>query len=159
MYYYSLLSFATPLVDYIQDNICAKLPRGSDASDDCIDLSSSLFADTFDISYDSISHALTVSAVSSRTPGDGGWTQRVAKPEGNGNGGRDGIDQVEVGLLTTEKAADAEDIKMGGLLGVVGKDEKLSMLIYCLQIDSERYANEGRAGNVLLPIAASCSTR
>src|SRR5699024_4798174 len=116
LYYYSLLSFATPLVDYIQDNICAKLPRGSDASNDCIDLTSSLFADTFDISYDSISHALTVSAVSSRTPGDKGWTHRVAKPEGNG---RDGIDQVEVGLLTTEKATDAEDIKMGGLLGVV----------------------------------------
>lgn len=135
------------------------MPRGFDASDDCIDLASSLFADTFDISYDGISHALTVSAVSSRAPGDEGWTQRIAKPEGNGTGGRDGIDQVEVGLLTTEKAADAEDIKMGGLLGVVGKDEKLSMFISCLQIDPERYANKSRPDNVLLPIAASCSTR
>lgn len=130
LYYYSPLSFATPLVDYIQNNICAKLPRGSDASNNCIDLASSLFADTFDISYDSISHALTVSAVSSRAPGEEGWTQRVAKLEGNSNGGRHGIDQVEVGLLTMEKAADAEDIKMGGLLGVVGKDEKLNPTMF-----------------------------
>lgn len=138
MYYYSLLSFATPLVEYIKDNICAKLPRGSDASYDCIKLASSLFADTFDISYDGISRTLTVSAVSSRTPDEDGWTQRVAKPDGNGNGGRDGIYRVEAGLLTTEKAADAEDIKIGGLLGVVGRDEKLSMFISCLQFEFER---------------------
>lgn len=37
---------------------------------------------------------------------------------------------MEVGLLTTEKAADEEDIKMGGLLSVVGRDEKMSMFIF-----------------------------
>lgn len=132
MYYWSLLPFPDPLVYYIQDNICAKVPRGSDASGDCIDLASSLHADSIDISYDSISRALTVSAVSSRTPAEQGWTKRIAKPDGNGNGGREGIDQVEVGLLTTEKAADEEDIKMGGLLAVVGRDDKLSMFNFFL---------------------------
>jgi len=71
-----------------------------------------------------------VSAVSSRTHGGQGWTERITKPDENSNDGREGIDQVEVGLLTTEKAADEEDIKMGGLLSVVGRDEKMSMFIF-----------------------------
>ena len=35
--------------------------------------------------------------------------------------------RLRVGLLGSESAAEPEDIKMGGLLGVVGKDEELSM--------------------------------
>lgn len=57
-------------------------------------------------------------------PGGDGWTDTIGKPvEADG-------DQVEVGLLGHESAADAEDLKMGGLLGVVGRDEELSMFYF-----------------------------
>jgi hypothetical protein len=80
-----------------------------------------LSADTVDINYDSISHALTMSGFWSKAPkGEEGWSETIWKHGG-------GTDKVEVGLLGAEEAAEPEEIKMGGLLAVVGKDDELSM--------------------------------
>lgn len=74
-----------------------------------------------------------------KAPGNG-WTDKIVKP-------KEGIDQIEVGLLGTETAADAEDVKMGGLLGVVGKDEKMSTHSVFLQWYYGRYANHENVQN------------
>jgi hypothetical protein len=71
-----------------------------------------------DVNYDSISHALTVSGYWSKSPGQG-WTEQIRKHAADTH-------QVEVGLLGVESAIEPEELKMGGLLGVVGQDEKLS---------------------------------
>lgn len=52
-------------------------------------------------------------------PPSGGWTEEIQKPAS-------GADQVEFGLLGVEQGTDAEEIKMGGLLAVIGQDKKLS---------------------------------
>ncbi|EHA22348.1 hypothetical protein ASPNIDRAFT_133806, partial [Aspergillus niger ATCC 1015] len=52
-----------------------------------------------------------------------GWTEEIRAP------GRD-RDRVEVGLLGTEKAVEAEEIKVGGLLGVVGVDKELKPTLF-----------------------------
>lgn len=69
--------------------------------------------------YDSISHTLTVTGLWASPP-KGGWTEDIHKPASS-------ADQVEFGLLGAEKGIEAEEIKMGGLLAVVGQDKKLSM--------------------------------
>lgn len=51
---------------------------------------------------------------------EGGWTEELHKP-------KTGADQVEFGLLGAERGIEAEEIKMGGLLAVIGQDKKLSM--------------------------------
>ena len=68
---------------------------------------------------------MTLAAVWTSPPEKDGWSETISKPA-------DG-DQVEVGLLGTESnAADIEDLKMGGLLGVVGKDKALSKVLSLL---------------------------
>lgn len=69
--------------------------------------------------YDSISHTLTVTGLWAGPP-EGGWTENIHRPASS-------ADQVEFGLLGAEKGIEAEEIKMGGLLAVVGQDKKLSM--------------------------------
>lgn len=65
---------------------------------------------------------MTLAAVWTSPPEKDGWSETISKPA-------DG-DQVEVGLLGSESnAADIEDLKMGGLLGVVGKDKALSIAL------------------------------
>lgn len=72
-----------------------------------------------DIDYDSISHALTVSSLWTSSP-KGGWTEKLDKPAS-------ATDQLEIGILGAEPGLEPEEIKMGGLLAVVGEDKKLSM--------------------------------
>jgi hypothetical protein len=72
-----------------------------------------------DIDYDSISHALTVSGLWTSSP-KGGWTEKLDKPAS-------AADQLEIGILGAEPGLEPEEIKMGGLLAVVGEDKKLSM--------------------------------
>ena len=76
-------------------------------------------ANAVDIDYDSTSHALTVTGLWANSP-SGGWTEEIHKPASSN-------DKVEVGILSAEKAIDPEEIKMGGLLAVIGTDNKLSM--------------------------------
>lgn len=63
---------------------------------------------------------MTLSAVWASPPAKSGWSETIPKPA-------DG-DQIEIGLLGSENnAADIEDLKMGGLLGVIGRDKALSI--------------------------------
>ncbi|KAE8354294.1 protein pbn1 [Aspergillus coremiiformis] len=113
--YHSLLPSLDNLVTYIENKICPS------SDQECLRHAASIrSADSVDINYDSISHSLTVLGYWSRSPGKG-WTDEIRKHPA-------GTDQVEVGLLGTEMATEPEDIKMGGLLGDVGKDDQLSML-------------------------------
>lgn len=75
--------------------------------------------------YDNISHTVTVTGLWASAP-KGGWTEDIHKPVSD-------ADQVEFGLLGAERGIEAEEIKMGGLLAVVGQDKKLSM---CRRISS-----------------------
>lgn len=51
----------------------------------------------------------------------GGWSEDISKPASS-------VDQVEFGLMGAEEDTSPEDIKMGGLLAVVGSDKKLSAI-------------------------------
>ncbi|KAE8387938.1 protein pbn1 [Aspergillus alliaceus] len=115
--YYSLLPSLDQLVTYIENKIC------SSGDEECVRHATSIrSADSVDINYDSISHSFTISGYWSQSPGKG-WTGEIRKHAA-------GTDQVEVGLLGTEKATEPEDIKMGGLLAVVGKDDQLKPSLF-----------------------------
>lgn len=92
---------------------------------ECHSLAESLLtAESVDVDYDSISHTLTVTGLWTSPP-EGGWTEKIHKPASRS-------DQLEFGLLGAEKGIEAEEIKMGGLLAVLGEDKKLSTLILVL---------------------------
>ncbi|GJP89989.1 protein pbn1 [Aspergillus niger] len=80
-------------------------------------------ADSIDVDYDAVSRALVVSGYWGQPVTPEGWTEEIRAP------GRD-RDRVEVGLLGTEKAVEAEEIKVGGLLGVVGVDKELKPTLF-----------------------------
>lgn len=112
--FYTRLPSLEQLVDSIERTACE---QRNDST--CLDNAHSLLsADSLDINYDSISHTLTLTGLWTNPP-SGGWTEVVQKPIS-------GTDQVEFGLLSGDKAVDLEDLKMGGLLAVVGTDKKLS---------------------------------
>jgi hypothetical protein len=102
------------LVDFIGRTACEQRKDTT-----CLDNAHSLLsADSLDIDYDSISHTLTLTGLWTSPP-SGGWTEEIRKPVSSS-------DQVEFGILSSDKAVDLEDLKMGGLLAVVGNDKKLS---------------------------------
>ncbi|PLB43188.1 PIG-X-domain-containing protein [Aspergillus steynii IBT 23096] len=116
--YHALLPSLDTLVSYIQNKVCA-----ASGSEECLRHAASLAsADSLDINYDSISHALTLTGYWARSP-SGGWTEKIQKQAA-------GAGQVEVGFLGTEKALEPEEIKMGGLLGVVGSDDQLKPTLF-----------------------------
>ncbi|KAF7593786.1 protease B nonderepressible form [Aspergillus hancockii] len=115
--YYNSLASLDNLVTYIENKIC------SSSDEQCLRHAASIrSANSVDINYDSISHSLTVLGYWSQSPGKG-WTDEIRKHAA-------GTDQVEVGLLGTEKATEPEEIKIGGLLGVVGKDDALKPTLF-----------------------------
>lgn len=115
--YYTQLPSLQSLVAFIRRTACHQLQVGGTECHDRAD--SLLTADRVDVDYDSISHALTISGVWASPP-SGGWTEDIAKPSSK-------TDQVEFGLLGAEQGIEPEEIKMGGLLAVVGEDKKMSM--------------------------------
>ncbi|KAJ5804057.1 uncharacterized protein N7518_000360 [Penicillium psychrosexuale] len=118
--YYTRLPSTQPLVKYIHNTVCDQSRTGGRECDTRAD--ALLSADSVDIDYDSSSHALTVSGLWTSPP-QGGWTDKFQKPAS-------ADDQVEFGLLGAEAGLEPEEIKMGGLLAVVGEDEKLKPTMF-----------------------------
>lgn len=111
--YYQLLPSLKDLVTYIQQKICAT----SDPS--CQTHAASLLSATYvDIDYDTISHALVLNVFWDRAPDAESWTETIALCQK--------ADHIEVGVLTSEKAVDPEDLAFSGFLTVIGKDSKPS---------------------------------
>ncbi|CAG8212654.1 unnamed protein product [Penicillium salamii] len=115
--YHTHLPTVDNLVKYIQDDVCTK------GSTECHTHANALLSvDSVDIDYDSISHALTVSGFWANPP-QGGWNDEISKPSS-------AADQIEFGLLGAEPGLEPEEIKMGGLLAVVGEDQKLKPTMF-----------------------------
>ncbi|GKZ18609.1 protease B nonderepressible form [Aspergillus brasiliensis] len=100
---------------YITENICRGEGAACAADWDT--------ADSIDVDFDAVSRALVVSGYWGQPVKQEGWTEEIRAP------GKD-RDRVEVGLLGTEKAVEAEEIKVGGLLGVVGVDRELKPTLF-----------------------------
>ncbi|KAJ5619061.1 hypothetical protein N7510_003045 [Penicillium lagena] len=116
--FHSRLPSLEQLVDFIGRTACE--PRKEST---CLANAQYLLsADSLDIDYDSISHTLTLTSLWTSPP-SGGWTEVVRKPTSN-------ADQVEFGILSGDKAVDLEDLKMGGLLAVIGTHKKLQPTMF-----------------------------
>ncbi|CAG7931465.1 unnamed protein product [Penicillium olsonii] len=115
--YHTHLPSVKNLVKYIQNDVCAKESTECHTSANAL-----LTADSIDIDYDSSSRALTVSGFWANPP-KGGWTDQIMKPSSS-------ADQIEFGLLGAEPGLEPEEIKMGGLLAVVGQDQKLKPTMF-----------------------------
>jgi hypothetical protein len=124
--YYTYLPSIQSLVRYIQTTVCGH--SRADGPECHTRADALLSADSVDTDYDSVSRALTVSGLWTSPP-TGGWTDQFRKPAS-------AADQIEFGLLGADAGLEPEEIKMGGLLAVVGLDEKLSTwplhFLYCL---------------------------
>jgi hypothetical protein len=119
LHYHSLLPSLSDLVAYIQHKLCSH----SDIA--CIHSASLLnIADSFDLDYDAISHALTFTAYWSRPPPVffdpitsetfyDSWTVTVDAH----------AEKVEVGVLNAEAARDPSELQLSGFLTVVGEDK------------------------------------
>ncbi|PGH13953.1 hypothetical protein AJ79_03368 [Helicocarpus griseus UAMH5409] len=120
--FHQLLPSLAELVTYIQQKICPLL-GDADTDKACIAHATSILtADSVDIDYDSISHALTVSGYWSQHPQDR-WSETIRKREENAG-------KVEVGVLAMERARLAEELSVGGFLAVVGEDKKLQPTLF-----------------------------
>lgn len=76
-------------------------------------------ADSVDIDYDSGSHSLILSVHWSQADNSEGWHEDIQKEDL-------GSAKTEIGVLAQEQATDLEYLSLGGFLGVVGEDKKLS---------------------------------
>jgi hypothetical protein len=75
-------------------------------------------ADSVAIDYDATADTITLSTFWSQPHSEAAWTEDIGVIGSSG--------KVEVGILSNEKAIDAEDLTLGGYLAVVGQDSKLS---------------------------------
>lgn len=111
--YYQLLPSLSGFVTYIKQTLCTS----SDSV--CQEHAASLFSATYiDIDFDTISHALILNAFWARKPSVDGWSETISL--------RQKDETIEVGILTNEKAVDAEDLAFSGFLTVLGQDAKPS---------------------------------
>ena len=76
--------------------------------------------DSLDVDYDAISQSLVLRLFWSKPPETSGWTAEFDR--GNAR------HRIEVGVLANEKPTQPEEISVGGLLTVVGKDSEPSNL-------------------------------
>ena len=77
------------------------------------------YADYLDFDYDAISQTVVLSAFWHGNQSSGTWDESIDN--------RGGSDQAEIGVLTTEKPKNLEEVSLGGFLVVLGEDKKLSM--------------------------------
>lgn len=118
--YYSELPTVQSLVSYLQRQICSH----SDLS--CLHSASLLnIADSIDIDYDSISHALTLSVFWSKQPDitydpiQDSTAVDIWKVDIRSRG----TERVELGVLSSEPAQDPSELSLSGFLTVLGQDD------------------------------------
>ena len=124
--YYSTLSSLVDLVTYIQQKICNR-------SDTACSHSASLLdnADSLDIDYDSISHALTVTTVWFQPPSNLFNQTPSQTPANAWSVTIDAVaDNVEVGVLRNEAPSEPSELQLSGFLAVVGEDERPSPTLF-----------------------------
>ena len=105
--YYQPLESLDDVVEYTKHKLC----KTSQA--ECLArVSSFLQASTVDFDFDTISHALTVTAF---------WAPQVQSINIEGTTAKD---RVEVGILSVESPKEPEELSLGGFLTIVGEDTK-----------------------------------
>jgi hypothetical protein len=111
--YYQPLPFLTNLIEYIKHKLCKTSDSG------CLSRVSLLHeASSLDIDFDSISHALSLTAFfPSQT-----WDINLSQPTLN--------QRLEVGILSVESPKEPEELSLGGFLIVVGEDSKPSPTLF-----------------------------
>ncbi|KAL3419395.1 hypothetical protein PVAG01_09617 [Phlyctema vagabunda] len=111
--YYQPVETLIDLVEYTKHKLCL-------ASDqECIARVSALLgANTVDIDFDTISHALTLNAF---------WEPRAWEVDLSNKNPKD---RLEVGVLSVESPKEPEELSLGGFLTVVGEDKKPSPTLF-----------------------------
>ncbi|KAF2841697.1 PIG-X-domain-containing protein [Patellaria atrata CBS 101060] len=108
--YYYRLPLLRELVTYIQQKIC---PTEHSA---CYENADTLLSASYvDFDYDSISHTLIVKAYWSASPTTAGWTEAITSPKAD--------ESIEIGVLGSEKPDEHEELKLGGFLTILGRDD------------------------------------
>ena len=111
--YHHLLPSLNELSTYLEQKICP--PGGTQ----CLSRAGAIAsADYLDIDYDSISQALVIKTYRNQSPTVGGtWNEEIKAIDDT---------KLEIGVLAPEQATEAEELKMGGFLIVIGEDDKPS---------------------------------
>ncbi|KAG8532102.1 uncharacterized protein KY384_003739 [Bacidia gigantensis] len=116
-YYQGLLS-STSLSNYIEETICSK--KDSACRHDAERIKS---ADYFDIDYDTISQSFTFTAYFGRAhPVDA--TGQITKPWNEYIGDFNGSVATEIGILSSQKSTEPEELSLGGSLVQLSKDTR-----------------------------------
>ncbi|TAQ85885.1 hypothetical protein B7494_g5797 [Chlorociboria aeruginascens] len=111
--YYQPLSSLADLVEYLKHKVC------KNSQTDCLARVSSLLqASSIDIDFDTISHALTLTAFWEFQT----WDLDLTNTTPN--------ERLEVGILAPENAIETEELALGGFLTIVGDDTKPSPTLF-----------------------------
>lgn len=111
--YYQPLESLNDLVEYIRHKLCPA------SNQECLTrLSTLLQASYVDIDFDTISHALTLTAYWAPQIWDLDLSNKMSK------------DRLEVGILSVENPKEPEELSLGGFLTVVGEDTKPSPTLF-----------------------------
>ncbi|EME81833.1 uncharacterized protein MYCFIDRAFT_97860, partial [Pseudocercospora fijiensis CIRAD86] len=109
--------------EHIRAHLCPGLPVGSEVGQTCNFIAEAGSRAYIDYDYDVITHAVTITTLSSASSGQNRPGHAVAhkiKPE----------DRLEVGILAPETPDEPEELKLGGYLTVVGDDDKPSATLF-----------------------------
>ena len=111
--YYSPLENISDFVEYFKYKLCRK------SEPECLArVSKLLSASSIDVDFDTISHALTLTAYWAPQT----WGLDLSNKASN--------DRLEVGVLSVESPREPEELSLGGFLTVVGEDSKPSPTLF-----------------------------
>ncbi|EFW16460.1 protease B nonderepressible form [Coccidioides posadasii str. Silveira] len=116
--FYQLLPSLDQLATYIQEAIC------SNQSTECRDSAAIIrFADTLDIDYDRVLNSFVVTVYWSKSVANGGWKDTI-------HSNNSSKDKIDVGILAPQQPLDPDEIRIGGLLAVVGRDKEFKPTLF-----------------------------
>lgn len=120
--YYQELPTLQHFADYISRESCPTIANVRKRHA-CEQFAKSLpDAVAFDVDFDALSQAITVTAIWSQlSAGSDATSQELSETQIHRI---DSNDRVEVGVLMSEKADEPEELKLGGYLAVLGEDAK-----------------------------------